>query len=137
MTKDLYYTIPEYFIDRMRDHDCVMSIEDVSTDEHYLFRIIRRNFTDITVWLSDAYTFEDMDYINRPKELQAGDYIVIAKPEGYGGASSELIDSAKIGVGKLGELMGALNKRDMWKYVAPSWEEKQAKKRWFEARKRS
>ncbi|MGJ3648524.1 hypothetical protein ACLB0R_08630 [Sphingomonas sp. GlSt437] len=131
MTKDLYYTIPEYFLARMNEHDQVVSVTDVSTNEFFLFRIDRSRYESLTVWLSDAYSFGDMDYVNRPAELKRGDYILIAKPEGGGGASQHLIDAAGIGVGKLGELMGALRTRDMWTYVAPTWEEKmERKKRW-------
>jgi hypothetical protein len=136
MTKDLYYTIPQYFLARMHEHSSVLSVEDVSTDEHFLYRIRRQKYGNALVWLSDAYTFTDMDYVNRPNELQQGDYIVIAKPEGGGGASQHLIEAAEIGVGRLADFMGALNRRDMWNYVAPSWEETQERKRRFEARKR-
>ena len=135
MTKDLYYTIPEYFISRMREHSSVESVDDVSTNEHYLYRIRRTRYGDTLVWLSDAYSFTDMDYVNRPDQLTRGDYIVIAKPEGGGGASYHLVEAAQIGVGKLASLMGALNKREMWTYVEPSWEEKQARKGRFDARK--
>ncbi|MGI4733135.1 MAG: hypothetical protein ACRYFW_15525 [Janthinobacterium lividum] len=137
MTKDLYYTIPEYFLDRMQEHSCVLSVDDVSTGEYFLYRIHRRSYKDVLVWLSDAYLFGDMDYVNRPTELQRGDYIVIAKPEGGGGASAGLVESIQIGVGKLADLMGALSRRDMWAYVAPTWEERQENKRRFEARRRS
>lgn len=136
MTKDLYYTIPLYFIDRMHEHSAIQSVEDVSTEDHFLFRITRSRHGSALVWLSDAYLFTDMDYVNRPKELQGGDYILIAKPEGGGGASRYLIESAQIGVGKLADFMGALNKRDMWNYVAPTWEERQERKKRFEARRR-
>lgn len=137
MTKDLYYTIPLYFIDRMNEHSSVISVTDVSNDSHFLYRIRRVRFPDVLVWLSDAYEFTDMDYANRPPELARGDYIVIAKPEGGGGTSTEIIQATGIGVGKLSDLMGALNRADPWNYVAPSWEEKQAKKRKFEGRNSS
>jgi len=136
MSKDLYYTIPQYFVARMHEHSAVLAVEDASTEEHFLYRIRRNRYGEILVWLSDAYTFTDMDYVNRPAELREGDYIVIAKPEGGGGASEHLIEASKIGVGKLADFMGALNSRAMWTYEAPSWEERQERKRLFEARKR-
>jgi hypothetical protein len=136
MKKDLYYTIPEYFLARMDEHSSVLHVEDVSTEEHFLYRIRRKRYGNLLVWLSDAYSFTDMDYVNRPDVLKEGDYIVIAKPEGGGGASEHLVEAAKIGVGKLADLMGALNSRAMWNYIAPTWEEKQERKRRFEARRR-
>lgn len=130
MTKDLYYTIPRYFLDRMAEHSNVAAVENESTDEFFLYRLTRADQRDtVLVWLSDAYRFTDMDFHNRPKELQAGDYILIAKPEGGGGASQELIAEARIGIGKLAELMGALTQREMWKYDPPRWEERQRRKK--------
>jgi hypothetical protein len=131
MSKDLYYTIPRYFLERMHEHSGVLSLEDVSTDDAYLYRIRRTKYGEVLVWLSDAYKFTDMDFINRPDQLTRGDYIIIAKPEGGGGAARHLIEDAEIGVGKLADFMGALNKREIWNYVAPTWEEKQNKKRRF------
>ncbi|RVQ68694.1 hypothetical protein EKN06_00210 [Croceicoccus ponticola] len=135
MSKDLYYTIPQYFISRMEEHDCVKSVNNESDDEFFLYRVHREKFDDVLVWLSDAYSFTDMDFNNRPPSLQRGDYIIIAKPEGGGGASEALIRATGIGVGKLGDFMGALTKREPWTYMPPSWEEKQErKKRFFEKR---
>ncbi len=92
----------------------------------YVYELDRRKFKDtIRVWLSDAYRFTDMDYYNRPKELRAGDYILIAKPEGGDGSSKQLIDAGRIGVGKLADFMGALNVRQMWTYVPTTDEERQ------------
>lgn len=137
MSKGLYYTIPQYFLERMHEHSNVVSVDDVSTDEFYLYRIHRRRERDtVLVWLSDAYLFTDMDFHNRPAELGPGDYVLVAKPEGRAHVSQELIDDARIGVGKLGEFMGALTKRDTWTYRPPSWEEQQRRKKCFEERRR-
>lgn len=135
MSKDLYYTIPQYFLERMHTHSNVISIDDVSTDEFYVYRIHRTRPRDsIFVWLSDAYRFTDMDYHNRPHVLGAGDYILVAKPEGGFRVSPELIAEARIGVGMLAELMGALTKPEMWMYEPPSWQERQKRKELWEAR---
>jgi hypothetical protein len=137
VSKDLYYTIPQYFLERMHEHSNVLDVEDLSTDEFYLYRIHRRREGDtILVWLSDAYLFTDMDYHNRPVELDPGDYILVAKPEGGAQVSPELIATERIGVGMLAELMGALTKREPWKYIPPDWKEKQRRKECWEARRR-
>jgi hypothetical protein len=121
VSKDLYYTIPRYFLERMHEHSNVRRVENVSTDEFFLYRIYRlRQDDSVLVWLSDAYRFTDMDFENRPRELAAGDYILVAKPEGSLRVSPELVAEARIGVGKLAEMMGALRKRDMWAYERPS-----------------
>jgi hypothetical protein len=134
MTKDLYYTIPQYFERALLRHDNVVSLKNVSTDDFFLYQIDRRLQRDsILVWLSDAYLFSDMDFNNKPQQLKRGDYILVAKPEGSASVSSALIDGTGIGVGKLGELMGALNKKQMWTYTAPDWQEKQLRaKAWRE-----
>ena len=49
---------------------------------------------------------------------------MIGKPEADGGASPELIRQYRIGVGKLGIFMGALNVRKMWTYEPPDEERK-------------
>jgi hypothetical protein len=132
VSKDLYYTIPQYFLERMHEHSNVLDVSDVSTDEFYLYRIHRRRQGDVVlVWLSDAYLFTDMDYHNRPRELGRGDYALVAKPEGGAHVSPELIAEARIGVGKLGEFMGALTKRDTWTYQPPNWQEQQSRRERF------
>ena len=68
----------------------------------------------------DAYHFTEFDYENKAGFLSAGDYILVAKPEGSFVVSRDLINSAKIGVGKIGEMMGALNSKKMWTYAPPS-----------------
>jgi hypothetical protein len=135
MTKDLYYTIPQYFEERMNEHSNVSKVENESDEEFFLYRVLRAKLRDsVLVWLSDAYHFTDVDFVSRPARLEAGDYIVIAKPEGSGGASQHLVDSARIGVGRLADFMGALNSKQMWSYEPPSFEEKQARKKKWEAR---
>lgn len=137
MTKDLYYTISQYFEERMHSHSNVDSFDDLSDDDFFVYRITRIKQRDsILVWLSDAYHFTDVDYISRPGDLGAGDYIVIAKPEGAGGAAQHLIDEARIGVGRLGEFMGALNSARPWLYEPPSVKEQAARKKKWEARSR-
>ena len=129
MGNNLYYTIPKFFEDRMREHSMVVTIQRMNVEGEFVYEITRRKYDDtIRIWLSDAYRFTKMDYFNRPRELKAGDYILIAKPEGDGGVDDELIDATHIGVGKIGELMGALNVRRMWTYVPPSEEELKARR---------
>jgi hypothetical protein len=129
---DLYYTIPIFFEDRMREHSSVSAIRKLEVEGEFVYELDRHKFQDtVRVWLSDAYHFTDMDYYTRPKELRAGDYILIAKPEGGGEVGKQLTDAVQIGVGKLSELMGALTVRHMWTYVPPTEEELKARKERF------
>jgi hypothetical protein len=124
MGSNLYYTIPKFFEDRMHEHSMVADIRQLPAEGEIVYEITRYRYDDkVKVWLSDAYRFTEMDYFNRPKVLKAGDYILIAKPEGGGEIKEQLIASARIGVGKLAELMGALNVKAMWKYAPPTEEE--------------
>jgi hypothetical protein len=132
MGDDLYFTIPQFFEQRMLDHSMISAARRLSVLGEYVYELDRKKFRDtVRVWLSDAYRFTEMDFHNRPKELRAGDYILIAKPEGGGGVDQQLIDATHIGVGKLGELMGALNVRQMWTYIPPTEEERSKKKEKF------
>jgi hypothetical protein len=119
--KNLYYTIPRYFEARMAEHSTVSSCRLLPNDNEIIYEIRRNKFDDtIRVWLSDQYTFGDADFQNRPREIRSGDYILIARPEAslHGGYTKE-----KIRIGKLADFMGALTKRQPWKYAPPSWEE--------------
>lgn len=117
MTKDLYYTIPRYFLERMSEHSNVSSVADESTDDFFLYRVDRKKFGSVLVWLSDAYRFGDMDFNNRPANLTSGDFILVAKPEGAFSVSPQLIANAKIGIGQLAKMMGALTARQPWEYL--------------------
>jgi hypothetical protein len=112
----------------MQDHSNVAEIEDVSSDDEYLFRITRAKQRDrILVWISDAYLFTDIDYHNRTSELERGDFILVGKPEGGVQVDEALIEAERIGVGQIGKLMGALNARNMWEYLTP--EEREERRR--------
>lgn len=136
MSKDLHPSILQFFEERMRSHSNVTSFEDVSTDEFFLYRVHRKRPRDVVlIWLSDAYRFTDMDYYNRPQELGVGDFALIARPEAAGGLADEIIEEARIGVGKVGELMGALTRPQIWKYRAPSWEEQKRRRELWKDRR--
>jgi hypothetical protein len=118
MGKDLHYTIPIFFEKRMNDHSMVASLRRLPNDDETIYEIRRNRYDDtVRVWLSDHYHHTEMDIYNRPREIRSGDYILIARPEAAdeGGYSLE-----NIRVGKLRDFMGALNKRQMWKYEPPS-----------------
>jgi hypothetical protein len=125
MGNDLYYAIPQFFEKRISEHSAVTSWVRLPCEEEFIYRISRIRYGDqVLVWLADQYLFTDMDFYNRPQQLRPEDYILIAKPEASGRVSAELIRQYRIGVGKLGMFMGALNKRNMWTYEPPDEEEK-------------
>jgi hypothetical protein len=129
MGNDIHHTIVKFFEARMREHSMVASFDRLDVGDDITYEITRAKFDDkVRIWLCDAYIFTEMDFLNRPSLIKAGDYILIAKPEGGGGLGLHLISNYKIGVGKIGDLMGALTMRDMWKYLPPTPEEKAARR---------
>lgn len=126
MGKDLHPTIPVFFEKRMSEHSNVKSFRRLPSDTDIIYEIKRKRFDDVVrVWLADQYHFSETDFHNRPPEIRAGDYVLIARPEAqpdYG------YSDGKIRIGKIGDFMGALTKRNMWTYVSPSDEEKKRRR---------
>ena len=104
----------------MLEHSNVADFQRLEVDGEIVYSIKRRKFGDeIRVWLSDAYHFSEMDFYNKPKEIVEGDFILIARPEA---GATRMFSSdiySRISTGKIGDFMGALNIRNMWKYVPP------------------
>lgn len=124
MGRDLHYSIIRFLEKRLDGHSAVEKWERNDLNDWIVYKVSRFRYNDnVNIVLSDAYKFTDFDYHNRPPFLSAGDYILVAKPEGGLVVSKHLIDTAKIGVGKLGEMMGALNSKEMWRYSPSSDEE--------------
>ena len=114
----------------MLQHTAVESCSRLPIDEEYIYEVRRTRYDDtVRVWLADQYHFNDMDFHCRPRQLKKGDYVLIARPEASASVNQDLIQESKIGVGKIGELMGALNKREMWKYVSTTEQEKRERQR--------
>ncbi len=118
MSKNLHYSIIEYFQSRMTGHSKVDTFDDVSTEEFYIYRIHRRGgLSPVVVWLSDAYRFTQAEYLARPKQPKIN-YILIARPEAAENEPmSENWDG--IGIGNIAGFMGALNKPQVCKYSPP------------------
>ena len=82
MGTELHYTIINFFEKRMAEHSNVEYFERLDVQDEYVYLIKRIKFNDhIRVWLSDAYLFTETDYYNKPREIVAGDFILIARPE--------------------------------------------------------
>lgn len=125
MSKDLHPSIRTFFLARMNDHDAVSAVDLLPNDDDFIYELRRSRFRDtITVWLSDAYLFTDADFYNRPGALSEGDYIIVGKPEGGIAVDYELIRQYKIGVGKIGKFMGAINLPEPWRFLTPEEREK-------------
>jgi hypothetical protein len=121
MGKDLRAEVIEFFLQRMNEHSKVARLSDISDHDNLLFRVERgRSLPDITVHLSDAYCYTIAEYLSRPSQIQKGDFILVAKPEGSFVDDVCLVAKDDcIGIGKLAKFMGALNHREVWNYEPP------------------
>jgi hypothetical protein len=118
MGKDLHYSIRPFIEKALNGHQAVRGIERIDTSDFFAYKV-ERNFemSDLVVVLSDDYHFGDVALQNKPVLLKEGGFYLIAKPEAN---SCEInIVEEKFGVGKIGKLLGALNKEEFWKYTPP------------------
>lgn len=122
MGKDLHPSIMPFVKKRMENHQNVLKIVDISTNEYYMFNLIRSyGLRDVVVLISDCYHFSEFDYHSKPVELNNGGFILIAKPESS--FTSELqndFKQDKIIIGRIGILLGALRIDRFWTYEKPS-----------------
>ena len=121
MGKDLHYTIVSFFEKVVSGHTMVRELVRLPNKEHYIYEIKRtKGLSCVIVVLSDEYAYGEFDYLNRPDELKDGGIILVAKPEAYFSNETQVNHpSDKILIGKIGILLGALNKEDFWNYEKP------------------
>ena len=119
----------EFFVDRMNDHNLVVSCSVIPDPDEYLFRILRKvgsSQSAVVVHLTDSYRYGLAEFYSRPAKLKGGSFVVLGMP--HAGTVNDVIESARedrIGVGHIGKFMGALNHRKVWEYLTP--EERKAK----------
>jgi hypothetical protein len=118
MGKNLHYSIRPYIEDALNSHNAVKCIESIELDDFYAYEIKRRNMSSLIVVLSDDYYFGSSSLYNKPDILKNGGFFLIARPEASG--IEKNIPQEKLGIGKLGKLLGALNREDYWNYFPPS-----------------
>jgi len=124
MSKDLHYSILDFFKRAIENHQDIISIEEIPSSDHYIFRLKRKNGKrDVTVLLSDAYYYGHIDFYSRPAELANGGFILVARPESQFTSDDQIdYEEEKILIGKIGILMGALRHDEFWKYKKPKKE---------------
>ncbi len=102
-----------FFVERMAEHDNVKGAP-IFLGTRGLFLIKRiGGLSDVTVMYAGAYRFGLADVKLLPKELKRGGYVIIMEHcEHTGGAQIELHANG-IGIGKIRDLMSALNRVDV------------------------
>ena len=121
MGKDLHPSILSFLKERLNNHQAVENYEDISDDESYMFRVTRRRgLSEMVILLSDCYHYGEFDYLSKPSELDDGGFVLIAKPEASFSDETQINElEDKVIIGKIGILLGALNKEEYWKYTKP------------------
>ncbi len=118
MGKDIHYSILDFLAKGLKAHNRVKSFEIIKDDDFYIYEIQRTEYEDhIIVVLSDDYYFGDYSKLIVHPILKKGGFILIARPEAV--FQDENDSEKKIGIGKIGKLYGALNKKDYWNYIVP------------------
>lgn len=127
MGKDLHSLILKFFKEKMRSHSKVLSCDELPNNDEIIYKVNRiEGLSVVHIHLSDSYRYTKYDYWARPKLLKQGDFILIAKPEAsYDLEIEKLAKKDKIGIGKIGVLLGALNSKNIWQY-RPKQEERTA-----------
>lgn len=126
MGKNLHPNILSFFKDRMNSHQAVESIDDISTEDFYIFNVKRNGGrTDIVIVLSDCYYYGEIESLSLPSELANGGIVLIAKPEAQFFDNQINDNLNKILVTKIGGVLGALNKPDFWEYKIPEKKERE------------
>jgi hypothetical protein len=115
----------------MAQHSCVGVWSRADSEESIIYHIVRPQHGDtVRVFLTDAYLFTELDLDTMRSVLSPNDFVLIARPEaGYTRQARESGRQTQLGVGKLAEFMGALNKRNLWEYLTMEEREEQAKLR--------
>ena len=112
-----------FFTKAMERHDLVSICAPIPDEHEFLFKIIRtlaESESEVIVHLTDAYCYSLAEFYARPDRIQAGSFVVIGIP--HANAEQEVIEIAKqhrIGIGKIGKFMGALNFENIWEYMTP------------------
>ncbi len=122
MGRKFHYTIPEFIETKLRQHKMVASLEridDISKDDDLIYLIKRVNgLSKIVMHASDEYIYTLDHYFQKPEQITARGFILIAKPEAkYVHSIAEVAQEDKISIGKWGALMGALYQRKHWEYT--------------------
>jgi len=124
MGKDLHYTIRPFIEQALNSHFAVEKIEAIEVEDFYAYRITRRRgMSSLIVVLSDDYYFGSASLQSKPNILKDGGFFLIARPEASGFQGNEPLE--KLGVGKIGKLLGALNREDFWNYEPPKKDKKE------------
>lgn len=114
MGKDLHYSIRPFIENALKHHHVVKEVKSIQIDNFYAYEVIRNGMDSVIVVLSDDYFFGENAIQKKPEILKDGGFFLKARPEG--GGIEKSIPAEKLGIGRIGKLLGALNRNDFWNY---------------------
>lgn len=117
MGKDLHYSIRPFIENALNNHHIVTTIKQIQIEDYYAYEIERKGMSNIIVVLSDDYFLGENSIQKKPEILKNGGFFLKARPEG--GGIEESIPELRLGIGRIGKLLGALNHEDFWNYELP------------------
>lgn len=116
-------SLVSFFEANIRNHNKVADCDRLlcCNDDEYIYEIQRKDdLRPIRVYLCDVYEYGSGDYAGRPKEIRAGDFILLNSfVPGVGDTVVEEARRGRIAIGPWRKLLGALNSPDVWRYRMP------------------
>ena len=113
MGKDLHYSIINFIKERLKECDKIESYNFISDDNCYIIQVNRYHpFENFKIYLSDAYRYTLIDYYNKHKKIEKGDFIYLARPEANFSNEIEILEislSECVYIGKYRRLLMFLN----------------------------
>ena len=124
-----YYGNFQFFEDRMRSHDGVMSLERCGEG---LYVLVRRNGEVIKVFICECYAFGVAEYMETISHLGPLNAIIINSEWcGYTYDVKRHCREQMVGIFKIVAFMAALNRDNFWDYLTQSEVEYFRKNGWL------
>jgi len=126
MGKNLHYSILPFIEKALTGHSKVATWEREDHPTEYIYKIKRTGtLSEILLHVSDVYQYDLTCFFNKPDSIRSGCMILLAKPEStYGLELTDIVKGEQISIGKIGEILGALNLNEHWE-----WESKERKQK--------
>jgi hypothetical protein len=122
-----YYGNFDFFESRMRAHQRVQGLSRTEEDGVYLLRLV--DGRQLRVFVCECYSFGVAEYHEVLDNIGKVDAVVISSAWcGYTRQAKEYTREQHVGLFKVGEFMGALNKPKIWEYMSQEEKERQSRK---------
>lgn len=121
-----HYGEYDFFEARMKGHGRVKSIEALDAG---LYQITKKDGAVLRAFICECYSYGIAEYMETTQKLGKLDAVVINSDWcGYTDEAKIECRNGGVGLFKIGEFMGALNRPDFWMYLT-DWQEERYKKR--------